>query len=214
MTTTLEPLLTALLARPVIVVLRGFRTRPALVAALALAERGLRAVEITMDSPAPGDTIRELRRELPDEVVVGAGTVLTDSEFAHGVEAGAQFAVSPIWDGAILQLSAASGVPFIPGVLSPTEIAMASRSGAAMVKVFPAGPLEPSYLRALRGPLGSLAVMVSGGIRAEAVPSWIEAGATAVGLGLSPVTDDLESVRRAVDDLIAGLSMVPSSMPE
>ena len=154
-----------------------------------LVEAGITAIEVTLTSQGATEALAGLRRQLPDTVVIGAGTVLTAGEASASVDVGADFLVSPVLDP---ELVAGSSVPFYPGALTPTEIYSAMRAGAPVVKLFPAGGLGPAYLRDIRGPLPAARIMPTGGIKIEDVADWLAAGAVAVGLG-SPLIGDAAS---------------------
>lgn len=144
---------------------------------------GVRAVECTLDQPGALGAIETLLAIAPPGVVVGAGTVTSVDEVDRLADLGAGFAVTPHLDPALLERASALGFPLIPGVMTPTEIAIALGLGAPAVKLFPAGPLGIPYLSALYGPFGDLAVIPTGGISVPEVPAWLSAGAVAVGLG-------------------------------
>ncbi|MEV6595715.1 bifunctional 4-hydroxy-2-oxoglutarate aldolase/2-dehydro-3-deoxy-phosphogluconate aldolase [Actinoplanes sp. NPDC051346] len=169
-----------------------------------LVESGITAIEVTLTSRGALEAIAGLRRQLPERVVVGAGTVLAAADAKASIDAGAQFLVSPV---AVPGLDG-TGVPVYPGALTPTEIVAAARTGAPLVKLFPASAVGPGYLRDLRGPLPGLRIMPTGGIEIADVAAWLTAGAVAVGLG-GPLIGDAASggsltaladrARRAVD---------------
>ena len=89
--------------------------------ARALVAGGLPAIEVTLRTPAALDAIRAIATEVPD-AVVGAGTVLTPEQVAESVAAGARFLVSPGWTEVLLGAMKASGVPFLPGVSTTSEV--------------------------------------------------------------------------------------------
>lgn len=89
--------------------------------ARALVAGGLPAIEVTLRTPAALDAIRAVAAAVPD-AVVGAGTVLTPAQVADTVAAGARFLVSPGWTDGLLDAMRASGVPFLPGVSTASEV--------------------------------------------------------------------------------------------
>jgi Entner-Doudoroff aldolase len=180
----------ALDAVPLIAVLRGLGPDAAVPLGVALAAGGLRAVEITLDSPDAAVSIKALVDALDASVVVGAGTVVTTHELAAAVGAGAQFTVSPHLDEEVVLAAHAHGVAVVPGVGTATELHRAVAAGATMVKLFPAGALGVDYLAALRGPYPDVPIMVSGGVGIDRIADWLSAGASAVGLGASAFTRD------------------------
>jgi 2-dehydro-3-deoxyphosphogluconate aldolase / (4S)-4-hydroxy-2-oxoglutarate aldolase len=147
---------------------------------------GITALEITLTSRGAIEAIAGLRRQLPDTVALGAGTVLTADDAKAAVDAGAAFLVSPVLDR---ELVASSPVPFYPGTTTPTEMYEAYKAGAPLIKLFPAAGLGPRFLRDVRAPLPQLNVMPTGGVKIEDIADWLLAGAKAVGVG-SPLVGD------------------------
>jgi 2-dehydro-3-deoxyphosphogluconate aldolase/(4S)-4-hydroxy-2-oxoglutarate aldolase len=149
----------------------------------ALAEGGVRALEVTMTVPGAVETIAQLSRTLSTDFLLGAGTVLDTNTATRVIEAGASFVVSPVLRPAIIEVCHHHGVPALPGCFSPTEILTAWESGADIVKVFPATALGPGFLTDVRGPLPHLKLMPTGGVTLDNAGDWIRAGAVAVGVG-------------------------------
>lgn len=167
-----------------VAVIRADRPEDALFAARAMAEAGVRGIEITFTVPDAAASIREAIAALPQHVLVGAGTVLTEAQAADALRAGARFLVSPIYDPALVAIGHAQGVPVAIGGLTPTEIVAASRAGADYVKVFPGESLGgPAYIKHLRGPLPDIPLMVTGGVTRANAAAYLAAGAQSVGLG-------------------------------
>ncbi|MEY2424606.1 MAG: 2-dehydro-3-deoxyphosphogluconate aldolase / (4S)-4-hydroxy-2-oxoglutarate aldolase [Actinomycetota bacterium] len=179
----------ALAAVPLIAVLRGLGPDDAVSLGCALAAGGFRAVEITMDSPDAATSIKGLVDALDASVVVGAGTVVSTHDVAAAVGAGAEFAIAPHLDEEVVRSALAHGIAVVPGVGSATELHRAVEAGATMVKLFPGAPLGVGYLAALRGPYPDVPIMVSGGVGIDSIGDWLRAGATAIGLGASTVSD-------------------------
>lgn len=166
-----------------------------------LVRAGIRAIEVTCDSPGAMQAIRVLAHRFGQEVAVGAGTVMTTADVAAAQESGASFCVSPHTDPEIVRSTVAAGLLAIPGAFTASEVVAACRAGAGMVKLFPSDPAGAAYLRALRGPLPDVPFIPTGGIRMDAVPDYLAAGAVAVGLGSSLVSAEasLEAIgERAV----------------
>jgi 2-dehydro-3-deoxyphosphogluconate aldolase/(4S)-4-hydroxy-2-oxoglutarate aldolase len=149
----------------------------------AIAQGGVRALEVTMTVPGAVGLIRELAPALPEGFLLGAGTV-TDAATARAViEAGAAFVVSPVFRPEVVAACHACDVAAMPGCFSPTEILAAYESGADIVKLFPATALGPQFIKDVRGPLPQVKLMPTGGVTPENAGEWIRAGAVAVGLG-------------------------------
>jgi 2-dehydro-3-deoxyphosphogluconate aldolase/(4S)-4-hydroxy-2-oxoglutarate aldolase len=107
--------------------------------------------------------------------------VLTPDQAYAAAAAGARFLVAPNYDEQVADAADELGVPLLPGVLTPTEVAAAMRRCPAL-KLFPSDIGGPDYLRALRGPYPALQVIPTGGVRADNMGEWLAAGALAVGV--------------------------------
>jgi 2-dehydro-3-deoxyphosphogluconate aldolase/(4S)-4-hydroxy-2-oxoglutarate aldolase len=167
----------------VVAVLRGVPADQLIEIAEALREGGVTAVEITADTPNVADLIDEVTASFDDEVVVGTGTVL-DSETARTtLMAGAEFVVSPSLHEDVIETCNRYGAVSAPGVMTPTEAVRGYEAGADFVKVFPAKTVGPAHLGAMKGPLGQIPMMPTGGVSPENAAEYVEAGAFAVGAG-------------------------------
>ena len=141
--------------------------------ARALVSGGLPAVEVTLRTPAAPDAIRAIAAEVPD-AVVGAGTVITPEQVRESVAAGARFLVSPGWTDVLLEAMRASGVPFLPGVSTTSEVVALLERGVREMKFFPAGAAGgTAYLRALAGPLPQARFCPTGGIGPNDAPDYL-----------------------------------------
>jgi len=141
--------------------------------ARALVDGGLPAIEVTLRTPVALDAIRAIAREVPD-ALVGAGTVVSSADVADAVAAGARFLVSPGWTPGLLDAMEASGVPFLPGVSTTSEVVALLERGVREMKFFPAEAAGgTAYLRALSGPLPQARFCPTGGIRPETAPSYL-----------------------------------------
>ena len=149
----------------------------------AIADGGVRALEVTMTVPGAVDLIRTLAPTLPAGFLLGAGTV-TDAATARAViDAGASFVVSPIFRSEVIAACHELDVSAMPGCFSPTEIFAAHECGADIIKVFPATMLGPQFLKDVRAPLPQVKLMPTGGVTLDNAGDWIRAGAVAVGVG-------------------------------
>jgi 2-dehydro-3-deoxyphosphogluconate aldolase / (4S)-4-hydroxy-2-oxoglutarate aldolase len=169
-----------------IVILRGFSCSEAVQAGTALTEGGARVLELSLVDSGAVEAIAELRRDLPaDQYLVGAGTVLTERQAQEAADAGADFLFSPGLDQAVLQIARDRDLLAIPGVLTPTEITAALRLQLTLMKLFPAEPLGPGYIRQLRGPFPLIQLIPTGGVSSANASDYLAAGAVGVGAGTS-----------------------------
>lgn len=147
----------------------------ALALADALLEGGLPVAEITFRTEAARETIAAMSRHRPD-LIVGAGTILTEAQVDAAHQAGAQFALSPGIDGAVLDHAAKVGLPFAPGIMTPSDLQLALRHGCPMVKFFPAMPAGgPNMLKNIAAPYAHTGVGFNptGGVTLDNLADWL-----------------------------------------
>jgi len=149
----------------------------------AIAEGGVRAIEVTMSVPGAVGLIAKLAGTLPADILLGAGTV-TDAQTARAViDAGARYVVSPVFRREVIAACHERDVAVAPGCFTPTEILDAHDYGADIIKVFPATALGPQFIKDVRAPLPQVRLMPTGGVSLDNAGDWIRAGAVAVGVG-------------------------------
>lgn len=141
--------------------------------ARALVAGGLPAIEVTLRTPAALESIRAMAAEVPG-AVVGAGTVISPEHVRETVAAGARFLVSPGWTDALLEAMKASGLPFLPGVSTTSEVVALLERGVNEMKFFPAEAAGgTAYLKALSAPLPQARFCPTGGISLASAPSYL-----------------------------------------
>ena len=149
----------------------------------ALRAGGLNVFEITTTTPDAVGLVSEARKKYGDEMLIGMGTVTDSSTAEEGIEAGAQFIVSPSLHQEVLAACHVHGVVSCPGTFSPTEVVQAWKWGADRVKLFPISEVGPGYLKALLGPFPWMRFVPTGGIDATNAGAYIRAGAYSLGVG-------------------------------
>ena len=149
----------------------------------ALAEGGVGAAEVTFTVPDAIDVIRQVRREVGDAIVLGAGTVLDPETARAALLAGAEYIVAPTLNLDVIRLCRRYDKVIMPGAFTPTEILAAWEAGADVVKVFPADVGGPAYLKAIRGPLPQIRLMPTGGVDLNTAEAFLKAGACCLGVG-------------------------------
>jgi 2-dehydro-3-deoxyphosphogalactonate aldolase len=169
---------------PLIAILRGITPEQALPAGLALAEAGFRIIEVPLNSPQPLQSIAMLARELGDECLIGAGTVMSAAQVAEVAGAGGKLIVMPHSDAAVIRAAKSLGLQCAPGIATPTEGFASLAAGADALKLFPAELLSPAVLKALRAVFAKDVLFVSvGGITPQNMTDYAAAGANGFGLG-------------------------------
>lgn len=158
----------------------------------AVAEGGVRCIELTMTTPGALDCLKLAADRLKDQdVLLGVGTVLDPETCRMAILAGAQYVVSPALSVETIRMARRYGKPMIAGAYTPTEILTAWEEGADLVKVFPANIGGPEYLKALKGPLPQIPLVPTGGIELENIRDFIKAGASALAVGGNLVSKKL-----------------------
>ena len=180
-------------------VLRAPSQEEGLRMAQALVLGGVKVLEVTMTVPGAIDLIAELCQSLPENVLIGAGTVLDPGTAARCRDAGAKFIVSPALNLATVEWCKAEGIACAPGCLTPTEILTAHQAGADLIKIFPADAVGgANYIKALKGPFPNIEFMPTGGVNLATIRGFFEAGAVAVGVGSNLVNPKLNSEEIAI----------------
>ena len=170
---------------------------------------GLQAIEITMNTPGAEEIVAANKDKVSAGKYLGMGTIRNLAEAERAYDAGAMFFVTPNVDSDVIGFSGSKNIPVIAGGLTPTEVHRAWEAGASMVKVFPCRSLGgPQYIRELRGPFDQIPFVAVGGVTIENVGEYLQAGATAVGVGISlfgeqaVAAQDWEAVGRNVEQFI------------
>ena len=166
----------------------------------AVAAGGIRAAEVTLNTPGALEAIKDLVADPPTPgMLVGAGTILEVEDAEAAVGAGAQLIVTPVASVDVVTWCVAAGVPVIPGAHTATEIHSVWRAGATAVKVYPYTTGGIGHLKTLMGPLPDVRYMAFGGVTIADVADVVTAGGVAVGVGawLTDEPDPEEITRRA-----------------
>jgi 2-dehydro-3-deoxyphosphogalactonate aldolase len=175
---------TAVRTLPLIAILRGIKPAESEAVAVALHMEGFRLIEIPLNSPDPFDSIARVRRALPADALVGAGTVLRPGDVERVQSVGGELFVMPHADRAVIQAAKAAGLVCVPGAATPTEAFSALDAGADALKLFPAELISPPVLKAVRAVLPkALNVFPVGGITPDTMAGYVRAGANGFGLG-------------------------------
>jgi len=168
----------------IIPVIRAANVEEASRAVEAICQGGIPIVEITMTVPNAPAVIRDVARRFGSEVLVGAGTVLSQEQAKLCMDAGAKFLVSPGLSPAVISFANTRDTLAIPGALTPTELMNAQASGARLIKIFPCGNVGgPKYLKSLKAPFPDAALIPTGGVNISNAADFILAGAFALGVG-------------------------------
>jgi Entner-Doudoroff aldolase len=180
----------ALAERPVMAILRGMAPERAVAVAGRAWDLGIELVEVTVQSPDAFPALEAVIRAGESRgKPVGAGTVVSVGSLRRVAKLGGRFAVAPGFDPAVVEAAAEVGVPYLPGVATPSEVQAAAAAGLRYLKAFPSVVLGPAWFRALAGPFPDVRFVATGGLDARNAGQFLDAGAVAVGVG-SALEDD------------------------
>jgi len=141
--------------------------------AKALVAGGIRVLEVTLRTEHGLPAIRAIAEQVP-EAIVGVGTLTSPEEFAASRDAGAVFGVSPGLTAALIAAAKSSGLPLLPGVMTPSEVMAAREAGFRQLKLFPAVPAGGiGMLNAIAGPLADVTFCPTGGISQETASQFL-----------------------------------------
>jgi 2-dehydro-3-deoxyphosphogluconate aldolase/(4S)-4-hydroxy-2-oxoglutarate aldolase len=165
---------------------------------------GVRVFEYTNRGPEAKSNFVALlnyaKEEMPG-LVLGIGTILTVEDAEFYINAGTNFIVTPNFGEDVGTLCMQKNMTWIPGCMTPTEIFNAHKFGADAIKLFPGDALSPAYVKAIRGPLPFVKLMITGGVMPtiDSVSQWLNAGALCVGLGSHLFAKDIIESRNFQD---------------
>lgn len=171
MSLTMDEVLTR--ARPVLPVLVIEDAGLAVDLARALYAGGVEVLEVTLRTPRALEALAAIRQALP-QLLVGAGTLIHAAQFAEARDAGAQFAVSPGCTEHLANAAEACGLPYLPGVMTPSEVLFAIEKGYRSLKLFPAnGATSVKMLKSFKGPFTGIRFCPTGGITPDNLLSFL-----------------------------------------
>ncbi|MGI1693757.1 bifunctional 2-keto-4-hydroxyglutarate aldolase/2-keto-3-deoxy-6-phosphogluconate aldolase [Streptococcus uberis] len=182
---TKSEIISQLLTQKLVVVIRGNTEEEAYEASKACIAGGITAIEIAYSNNKASQVIEHLTNDYINSknVIVGAGTVLDAVTARMAILAGAKFIVSPAFSAETAKICNLYAIPYLPGCMTLTEITTALEYGCELVKLFPGGTIGQDFISSIRAPLPQVQVMVTGGVNSENAKEWLQAGASAIGIG-------------------------------
>ena len=168
-----------LLERKISAIIRTDNQKVAEQAMQAAVDGGFKVVEFTLTTPGALNLITQFRKN--NDLIVGAGTVMSRSLVKKAVEAGAQFLVSPVCNISVIQEAIKLDVVSIPGTFTATEMETAYRAGADFVKLFPAPKNVAEYIGYILGPQPYLKIFPTSGVNLDNMLDVLQSGAAGIG---------------------------------
>lgn len=182
-----------ILENKIIAIVRGVGKDNILKTVEALLNGGIKLIEVTYNHQSKEkleetlQMIKMINNEYKGDVFLGAGTVLTAEQVLRAVEAGAEYIISPNTDSEVIKKTKELCKISIPGAFTASEVVTAYNLGADLVKLFPAGLLGTEYIKAIRGPLNHIPLLVTGGVDLNNINKFMKVGAAGAGIGGSLV---------------------------
>lgn len=192
-----EKIVEAIENEKIIVIVRGAEKEKLIPLAQAMYDGGIRLLEVTFDAKGvvtdeqTAENIASLVKHFDGKMLIGAGTVLKESQVELVKKAGGRFIISPNTNEGVIKKTRELGMVSMPGAVTPTEIQQAYEYGASFVKLFPAGNLGPDYVKAVKAPLSHIKLTAVGGIHDGNMADYLKAGASGFGIGTNIVDKKL-----------------------
>lgn len=181
----IEKHLVKLAAKPVSVIVRTSSEENAWKIISNSVKAGIEFIEITLTVPNALQLIKKAATEF-ENVLIGAGTVLTVEEAKQSIAAGAHYLVSPVYCNKILKWSLKKDILYVPGVMTVNEMYQAYNAGAKLLKLYPSTYLNPEILSLISNPFPDFKILATGGINLDNLEQYFKNGVFAVG-----ITDEL-----------------------
>ncbi|MEI3612764.1 bifunctional 4-hydroxy-2-oxoglutarate aldolase/2-dehydro-3-deoxy-phosphogluconate aldolase [Pseudogracilibacillus sp. SO30301A] len=196
----------------VVAIIRGLQPNYIYSVVEALKKGGVRAIEVTVDTPNVCEVVEKLRSLHTNDLSIGAGTVLNSRMAEEVIEAGAQFILSPNVNKKVIETTKQHDIISIPGAFTPSEIVEAHQYGADVIKLFPAHILGTKFIKSIRDPLPNIPLLPTGGINSVNATEFINLGVLGVGVGGSLVfkqrtygTDDLLRIQENASSIVTNI---------
>lgn len=201
----------------VVAVVRADSEEQAMKIADACIAGGVKGIEITFTVPGAADIIKALSKKYtPEEMIIGAGTVLDPETARTAILAGANYVVSPCLNVDTVKLCNRYQIACMAGAMTIKEAVDCMEAGSDIVKIFPGNLFGPKIISAIKGPIPQMKMMPTGGVNAENCADWIKAGAVAVGAGgdltRGAKTGDYAAITEVGKKMVAAVAQARAEM--
>ena len=170
---------------------------------------GIPAIEVTYTVPGATEVIKALKEQIkPEDLIVGAGTVLDAATARIAILSGAEYIVSPGFDIETAELCNLYQVPYMPGCMTITEMVRAMKAGCDIIKLFPGSAFGPDYVKAVKGPLPQINIMPTGGVSIDNIEEWFKNGVVACGAGGKLASGTSENITKTAQEFIAKIKSI------
>jgi 2-dehydro-3-deoxyphosphogluconate aldolase/(4S)-4-hydroxy-2-oxoglutarate aldolase len=176
---------------PVIAILRHTPDEDLECYVRSLYEGGIRSFELSFTTKDAISQLKWMKRNMPKDTFIGAGTILTEKDAAIAAEAGADYLLSPSTDVKVMEFCSEHKIRFMPGVFTPSDVSVCQSYGYKTLKLFPAGNLTKGYIKSLKGPFPDTEYVAVGGVSPANAMEYFNEGYVGVGIGSSLVNKRL-----------------------
>ena len=187
----------------------------------SLYDAGIRTVEYTNRGDNALKNFSEMRKAVKEGMpgmLLGIGTIKTKEQAIDYIRSGADFIICPTINAEVASVTHGAGLLWIPGCLTPTEIATAEIEGATIVKIFPGNILGPAYISSIQELFPRIKFMPTGGVEAEEknLRSWFNSGVVAVGMGSKLVSKEIvqnkayDTLRKRTEEALGLIASIHS----
>lgn len=170
---------------PIIAILRNLPPELLIPYAESILKSGICVFEVAMNTPDGSSQIATLKQWFGDNITVGAGTAITRERIDMAALAGAEFFLTPSTEEEQLRYCRQNQMRLLPGVMTPTDVALCLKYGFHIMKLFPAGDLPPAYIKSLKGPFNDTDYVAVGGVHAGNLQTFFDSGFIGAGIGSS-----------------------------
>lgn len=192
----------------IVAVIRGKSHEEATGYMEACLKGGVKALELTYSIPNVCELIEKWSTH--SEALIGVGSVLNGKMAYDAIKAGAKYVVSPGYNEEVNTVCKASGILYLPGCMTVTEIMNAMEKGNKMIKLFPGEVFGPKYVKSIKAPIPNVEVMPTGGVSVDNVKEWFENGVSCVGAGGSLIKGSLEDIENTAKKFVELIKEVRS----
>lgn len=197
-----------------LVIMRNVPLEKTIEYAQAVMDGGVNCFEVALNSKDALIQISKLREHFGEQALIGAGTAITVELAKSAIGAGAQFLLTPSTHEDVLSYCANEDILFLPGVLTPSDVATCLRYGFSTLKLFPAGSMQKNYIKSLKGPFEETEYVAIGGVDTNNIQDFFKQGYLAVGLGSNLVSKEMvalgnwEEVKKTVAALVSKVNIL------
>lgn len=166
----------------ILAILRNVPAKKAIDYVEAIIKGGVNCFEVALNSSDAYEQIAMLKEAFKDEIIIGAGTAITIERAENAVQAGAEFLLTPSVSEEILEYCYEHRIPLLPGVLTPSDVALCQKYGYDVMKLFPADAMPENYIERLKGPFNGTDYVAIGGVSSKNIELFFKRGYLSVGL--------------------------------